>query len=307
VSERDQATLCWPTDSLRTGAPMRPEPARYPVARHTENVLKVAVVAGAVVLLILALVWGFQRRLIYLPDTAAVAPAATVLPGARDVTLETDDGVRLGAWLVPAGEPDRGIAVLVANGNAGNRAGRAPLARALAAEGLTVLLFDYRGYGGNEGSPSERGFARDVRAAQRYLAQETSPGRILYYGESLGAAVVTELATQIPPGGLVLRSPFVDLASVGREHYPFLPVRQLLRDKFPVAEQLAMVKAPVVVVYGANDSIVPPEQSRTVAEAAPDLRKLIELPGVDHNDSTLVHGPAVITAVTALADHIAPT
>ncbi|WP_020387355.1 alpha/beta hydrolase [Kribbella catacumbae] len=271
--------------------------------------LKVAVVAGAVVLLILALVWGFQRHLIYLPDTAAVAPAATVLPGARDVTLETDDGVRLGAWLVPAGEPDRGIAVLVANGNAGNRASRAPLARALATEGLTVLLFDYRGYGGNEGGPSERGFARDVRAAQRYLARETGlpPGRILYYGESLGAAVVTELATEIAPGGLVLRSPFVDLASVGREHYPFLPVRQLLRDKFPLAEQLAKVKAPVVVVYGADDSIVPPEQSRTVAEAAPMLRKLVEIPGSDHNDAVLVHGPALTAAVAELAEQVTKT
>jgi fermentation-respiration switch protein FrsA (DUF1100 family) len=272
-------------------------------------VVRLTVILAVVVLAILALIWGFQRQLIYLPDTAAVAPAATALPGARDVALETDDGVRLGAWLVPAGEPDRGIAVLVANGNAGNRAGRAPLARALAAEGLTVLLFDYRGYGGNEGRPSERGFARDVRAAQRYLAQETGlpPNRTLYFGESLGAAVVTELATEIAPGGLVLRSPFVDLASVGRVHYPFLPVRQLLRDHYPLAEQLATVKAPVVVVYGADDSIVPPEQSRTVAEAAANLQKLIEIPAADHNDAVLVHGKTLIAAVTALADQVTRT
>ncbi|GAA1609763.1 alpha/beta hydrolase [Kribbella sancticallisti] len=255
------------------------------------------------VLLVLALVWGFQRRLIYLPDTTAVAPAATVLPGARDVVLETDDGVQLGAWLVPPANPDRGIAVLVANGNAGNRADRAPLARALAAEGLTVLLFDYRGYGGNEGSPSERGLAHDVRAAQRFLTHEAN--RILYYGESLGAAVVTELATETPPDGLVLRSPFVDLASVGREHYPFLPVSLLLRDDFPLAEQLARVKAPVVVVLGANDSVVPPEQSRSVAAATPTLKNLVEIPGANHNDSALVHGSALIKAIVELADQAA--
>lgn len=285
--------------------PHRPISGR-PDTRHTGNVVRLTVILAVVVLAILALVWGFQRRLIYLPDSAAVASAATVLPGAKDVVLEADDGVQLGAWLVPATEPDRGIAVLVANGNAGNRAGRAPLARALAADGLTVLLFDYRGYGGNEGGPSERGFARDVRAAQRHLVQETGlpPSRILYYGESLGAAVVTELATEIAPGGLVLRSPFVDLASVGRVHYPFLPVRQLLRDRYPLAEQLARVKSPVVVVYGADDSIIPPEQSRAVAEAAPKLSKLVEIPGADHNDAVLLHGQALITAVTNLADQV---
>jgi len=270
-------------------------------------VVRIAVIAAAVVLLLLTLLWGYQRQLIYLPEVAAVPPAATVLPGARDVELQTSDGLRLGGWLVPARQPDRGIAVLVANGNGGNRAGRAPLAQALAAEGLTVLLFDYRGYGGNDGGPSERGLARDVRAAQRYLVEDAGvrPERIIYFGESLGAAVVTELATEIAPGGLVLRSPFVDLASVGKVHYPFLPVRLLLRDKFPLADQLAGVKVPVAVIFGSDDSIVPPEQSRAVAQAAPTLKDLVEVSGADHNDAALVHGRPVIDAVLSLADHVA--
>ena len=96
-----------------------------------------------------------------------------------------------------------------------------------------MLLFDYRGYGGNPGSPSEEGLARDVRAARQFLTDEGVPGeRLLYYGESLGAAVVAELATEHSPAGLVLRSPFTDLASVGQIHYPFLPVRALLKDRF---------------------------------------------------------------------------
>jgi hypothetical protein len=178
---------------------------------------------------------GLQRRLIYFPFPAHVPRAEAVVAGAREVTLRTADGLALGAWLVEAGEPDRGVAVLVANGNAGNRSLRAPLALALARAGLAVLLFDYRGYGGNPGRPSEQGLARDVRAAHRFLieAAEVAPARLLYYGESLGSAVVTELATEHPPAGLVLRSPFVDLASVGRVHYPFLPVRALLRDRYP--------------------------------------------------------------------------
>jgi fermentation-respiration switch protein FrsA (DUF1100 family) len=96
--------------------------------------------------------------------------------------------------------------------------------------------------------------------------------RLLFYGESLGAAVVVELATEHRPAGLVLRSPFVDLASVGQVHYPFLPVKLLLQDRFPLADQLAAVNAPVTVVYGTGDTIVPAEQSRAVADAAPNLR-----------------------------------
>ena len=160
--------------------------------------------------------------------------------------------------------------MLVANGNGGHRGLRAPLARALPEAGLAVLLFDYRGYGGNPGSPTEEGLARDVRAARAFLVEEAGvpPDRLLYFGESLGAAVVTELATEHPPAGLVLRSPFVDLAAVAAVHYPFLPVRALLRDRFPVAEQVARVDVPTTVVYGSADSIVPPSQSRAVAAAA---------------------------------------
>jgi uncharacterized protein len=249
---------------------------------------------------------GLQRRLIYFPFSAQVPRAEAVVAGAREVTLRTVDSLALGEWLVESGEPGRGVAVLVANGNAGNRSLRAPLARALASAGLAVLLFDYRGYGGNPGRPSEQGLARDVRAAHRFLIEEArvAPGRLLYYGESLGSAVVTELATQHPPAGLVLRSPFVDLASVGRVHYPFLPVRTLLRDRYPLADQLASVKVPTTVVYGSRDSIVPPEQSRAVAAAAGGETRVVEIAGADHNDLALLEGEKLIGAVIELAERV---
>ncbi len=270
------------------------------------GVLRVLVILSVVAALPVALLWAFQRQLIYLPSTATVGPAAESIPGARDVVLHTSDGLSLDAWFVPATGPDDGLAVLVANGNAGDRSGRAALARALADRGLAVLLFDYRGYGGNPGRPSETGLARDVRAAQRFLVDDAGwpPHRILYYGESLGAAVVTELAAEHPPAGLVLRSPFVDLASVGRVHFPYLPVSTLLRDEYPLVTQLADVRIPVTVVYGDRDSVVPPEQSRTVAESAPQLRHLVEVTGADHNDQVLLDGHALIDAVVDLARHV---
>jgi fermentation-respiration switch protein FrsA (DUF1100 family) len=269
--------------------------------------LGAVVVVIATVAVVLALLWAFQRRLVYLPFPAEVPPVAAALAGAREVRLRTDDGLELGGWFVAAGAPDRAIAVLVAAGNAGNRSLRAPLAAALARQGLAVLLFDYRGYGRNRGRPTQAGLARDVRAALRFLNDEVGlpRDRLLYFGESLGAAVVTELATEEEPLGLVLRSPFVDLASVGRVHYRVLPVRRLLRDRFPLAEPLARVRVATTVVYGSDDSIVPPEQSRAVAAAAGGPTRVVEIEGADHNDRALLDGALLIDAVVELADRAA--
>ncbi len=262
--------------------------------------------AGIVVLvlaLLTGLLWAFQRSLVYLPDPRPVPAASSALPGARDVVLSTADGLELGGWFLP-GDADAPV-VLVASGNAGHRGYRAPLAEALHDAGLGVLLFDYRGYGGNPGSPSEGGLALDVRAARDFFLEDAGvpPERLFYFGESLGAAVVTELATEHPPAGLVLRSPFVDLASVAAVHYPVLPARALLRDRFPVAEGLARVDAPTTVVYGNADTIVPSEQSRVVAQAAPRLHQLVAVPGADHNDAALLDGELVIAAVGDLVRH----
>ncbi|TFV91351.1 alpha/beta fold hydrolase [Blastococcus sp. CT_GayMR16] len=263
---------------------------------------------GVVVVLfavLVGLLWGLQRKLIYLPDAGPGAPAAAVLPGAEDVLLRTADGLELAAWYLPGPSPDA-PAVLVANGNGGHRGMRAPLAQRLGEAGLSVLLFDYRGYAGNPGSPSEAGLALDVRAARSFLLEDAGvrADRLVYFGESLGSAVVTELATEHPPAGLVLRSPFVDLASVGAVHYPFLPVRALLRDRYPVLEQIAGIRVPTTVVYGSRDSIVPPQQSRRVAEAAGALCRAVEVAGADHNDAVLLDGDAVVSALVELADRM---
>lgn len=266
-------------------------------------------VVAAVVLvaaLILTMLWVLQRQLIYFPGSERAGRASEVMPGGRDVILKTSDGLELGAWFFPAETAGRGVTVLVANGNAGNRSLRAPLAVALARAGLSVLLFDYRGFGGNPGTPTEDGLGRDARAAQRFLVDEAGvrPIRLLYYGESLGAAVVTRLATGVAPGGLVLRSPFIDLASAGSVHYPFLPVRALLKDRYPVAELLAQVRVPTAVVYGTRDSIVPPEQSRAVAAAAAGTTRVVAIEGADHNDRDLLDGPRLIDTVVELADRV---
>ncbi|MGH3420468.1 MAG: alpha/beta hydrolase, partial [Streptosporangiaceae bacterium] len=251
--------------------------------------------------LLLTAIWLLQRRLIYFPDTAVPA-AGSVLPGAQEITLRTEDGLALGAWHVAPTRADRGVTVLVTPGNAGSRALRAPLARRLAAKGFAVLLLDYRGYGGNPGSPSEEGLIGDARAARTYLLGHGAPAqRLIYFGESLGAAVATRLATEHPPGGLVLRSPFTDLAAVGSRHYPLLPVRLLLRDRFPVTKLIGQARVPTVVVYGSADTIVPPEQSVAVAAAAGGPVRTVEIVGANHNDAALLEGNELVAAVIDLA------
>jgi fermentation-respiration switch protein FrsA (DUF1100 family) len=268
----------------------------------------IIVVCVLVAVLPVAAVWAGQRRLIYLPQAGPLPPPDALVSGAREVTFRTVDGLTLAAWYVPAtgATGDTAFTVLFAPGNAGNRAGRSELAAGLAARGISMLLVDYRGYGGNPGRPTEAGLDRDIHAAHRYLTEELKvpPSRLLYLGESLGTGVVTGLASTHPPAGLVLRSPFADLVAVGRAHYPYLPVRLLLRERFPVAERISAIRVPTTVVYGTADTIVPAEQSREVARRAAGPVRVVEVSGADHNDRALVHGAHLIEAVAALADTV---
>lgn len=269
--------------------------------RLRRGLVVVLLLAGTV----MAMLWALQRQLIYFPDPGPVPPAADVIAGARDVTLHTADGLDLGAWFVPASGPvDTGMAVLVAPGNGGNRAGRAELAQEVSRRGLAVLLMDYRGYGGNPGSPSEDGLAADADAAVAVLEElGYPPQRTLYFGESLGTGVVAALQARHPPAGIVLRSPFTELADVGAHHYPWLPVRALLRDRFPVVEPLATSDVPVTVFYGDRDSVVPSELSGRVADRAPSLAERVVLAGADHNDPVMF-GSRVAEAVARLAHSV---
>ena len=268
--------------------------------------LVAAAVAGCW-LFVIVVAWAGQRALIYLPSPGEVGRAATAgLGHAEDVTLTTADGLRLRAWHVPPRRPS-GAAVLVLPGNAGNRSYRAPLAATLADQGFAVLLLDYRGYGGNPGRPSERGLHLDAGAGRAYLEArgDVDPDRIAYYGESLGAGVAIELALEVPPAALVLRSPFPSLVEVGRLHYPYLPVRMLLRDRFAGGSRIGAVDAPVLVVAGGADRIVPVEMSRAVAEACDPPARLLVIPGADHNDPVLLAGDQVTAEVTAfLREHL---
>ncbi len=260
--------------------------------------MRVALVALAVLLSAVAIVWSQQRRMMYFPFGVVRAPEAVGLEHAAAVSFPTADGLTLKGWFVSrTATPE--FTVIVFNGNAGNRALRAPLADALSRSDLAVLLFDYRGFGGNPGSPTEEGLKTDARAARDYLVSrgDVDRGTIVYFGESLGTAIAAALAVEYPPAALILRSPFTSMTDVGRHHYPFLPVRWLLRDRYATIDRIAAVNAPLLVIGGDADSIVPIAQTRRIYEAANDPKTLLIISDADHNDDSLLAGRELIAGV----------
>ena len=247
----------------------------------------IATLAAAYVL-ITAAMFLFQRQLMYYPDSSLPSPEASGLVGVEVVTSTTEDGLDLGAWYRPA----RGAAPTVAyfHGNAGHIGHRAGKARPLLEAGLGILLVEYRGYGGNPGSPDERGLLADGRAALAFLADRgVGPERIVLYGESLGSGVAVALAAEMaarsaPAAGLVLEAPFTSIADVAQIHYPFLPARWLVRDRFDSAARIGAVRAPVLVLLAEDDRVVPARLGRRLFEAAREPKVLRVFPGAGHED-----------------------
>jgi fermentation-respiration switch protein FrsA (DUF1100 family) len=259
----------------------------------------VAGVLALVPIVALLLIWAGQRRLIYFPDPHVPDPVN--LSPLEPVTIPAEGGGTLQGWYLPSLTGTAAFTVIVFNGNAGNRAYRAPLGAALRKLGCHVLLFDYRGFGGNGGTPTETGLAADARAARAYLLArpDVPAGGLVYFGESLGAAVATALAAEHAPAALILRSPFTSMIEVGQFHYPVLPVRWLLRDRFASIESIAAVRSPVLIVAGDRDRIVPFEQSRRLYDAVVTRKQLVVVHGADHNDGELLNGAQMIEAIAS--------
>ena len=214
----------------------------------------------------------------------------------EELAIETGDGERLHGWWVPSGARDAAH-VLLCHGNGGNVGDRVPHIAYLTAAGFDVLAFDYRGYGRSSGRPSEAGTYRDARAARHALLERAGSGRVLYLGESLGAAVALELAHHHPPAGLILQSPFTSIRDMARLHYPLVP-RALVPDAYPSMRLIGELSVPLLVLHGERDDIVPLLHVEELYDAATCPKRLVRFPHAGHNDLV---GPEWAAAIAAWA------
>jgi fermentation-respiration switch protein FrsA (DUF1100 family) len=242
------------------------------------------------------------NALLYFPSRTIVGTPADAGLTYEDVALATDDGQRLHGWWIDRRAPARGH-VLLCHGNAGNVGDRIAHAAVLTAVGFDVLLFDPRGYGASSGRPDERGTYRDARAARRWLVDRpgVDPARVLYLGESLGGAVALALALAEPPAGLVLLSAFTSVRDMARLHYRAMPTA-VVPDAYPSLRRIANLRAPLLVVHGEDDMIVPVEHARALFDAAPGSKRLCIVRGAGHNDIVTRAGARIADAIAGCVE-----
>jgi len=249
---------------------------------------------------------AFLNSLLYFPGRAFRATPADVGLRHEDVTFAAEDGTRLHGWWIRAPRQPAVAHVLLAHGNAGNIGDRVVHAKHLTDAGLDVLVFDYRGYGKSEGSPDEAGTYRDARAALRALMRQggVHAARVIYLGESIGGAVALALALEAPPLGLMLQSAFTSIRDMGRLHYPLIP-QALVPDAYPSLRRVRELRAPLLVVHGDRDDIVPVDHGRALFEAAPEPKRLEIVRGAGHNDLIDAMGDAYGTVLAGWARTLA--
>jgi fermentation-respiration switch protein FrsA (DUF1100 family) len=246
------------------------------------------------------------NSLLYFPSRAIIETPGRAGLDYHDLELETDDGERLHGWWVGARTDSLGH-LLLCHGNAGNIGDRVLHAALLTGTGFDVLLFDYRGYGRSSGRPSEAGTYRDARAALTCLLEQpgVDSARVFYLGESLGGAVALDLALERPPAGLVLLSAFTGIRELGRLHYPFVPTA-LVPDAYPTLRRIHELHAPLLVLHGDRDDIVPLPHGRGLFEAAPEPKRMHVFPGLGHNDLVALAGAELARVIASWASGLQP-
>ncbi|MBN2491457.1 MAG: alpha/beta hydrolase [Planctomycetes bacterium] len=255
--------------------------------------------AGICVLLYLS-----QAKLIYFPGPPGVSSPRDIGLAFEEVWLHPAGGGRVHGWFVSA--PDARGAVLFCHGNAGTIDDRLDTLRILHKLRLAVLIFDYRGYGRSDGSPSEANTYADAEAAWRHLTERRgiAPDRILLWGRSLGGAVAVELATRHAAAGLVVESSFTSIPDMAAGTFPIpLPFRLLCRHVYDSAAKVARLSCPTLFLHSPEDDIIPWRHGERLFAAAAEPKRLVRIRG-DHNHGFLQSGEAYLGPVRAFVSEV---
>jgi fermentation-respiration switch protein FrsA (DUF1100 family) len=234
-----------------------------------------------------ALLYFAQRPLLYHPHTTHPSPAAAGLPTAEEAVIETSDGERVIVWHVP---PSGDNPVLIYfHGNAEIVAWRAERHRASTSSGNGLVALSYRGYMGSTGSPSEEGLLRDAEAAYAFATSRHPANPIVLWGHSLGSGVAVALAAKHQVAKIILEAPFTSTADVAADLFWFVPVRLLMHDQFHSDERIAAVQAPLLIMHGGRDQVVPIRFGERLFELAHEPKRFVRYPNGGHDNLDL-HG-----------------
>lgn len=270
-------------------SPMRRVPPLFDLSL-LRTLMGLALIAVAFYATLCAGLFVWQRHIIYLNDSIRPDPVKAGVPGVAVRSIRTADGLDLVTWYHPPASEDLPV-VLFLHGNSGNIGHRGGRITTLGELGWGVMMPEYRGFGGNPGAPSEEGLTLDARAAYDALrAEGIAAERILIWGESLGTAVATRLATEQPAAALILEAPFTSMTDIARMRYSFVPVDLLLRDRFDTRSRIGDVTTPLLVMHGDHDGMIPFSMGQQVFDAATTPhRRFWTAANAGHND-LVAHG-----------------
>ncbi|MDE1152191.1 MAG: alpha/beta hydrolase [Micavibrio sp.] len=258
-----------------------------------KTIISAVLILLAIYLAICGLMYSQQRRMMYFPSTQALdAPNwATV----ETVHTSTADGLSLVAWFSPPKEKG-GKVIVFFHGNAGNLVHMAGKAKLFKDAGYGIFLCEYRGYGGNPGSPTEAGLFADGRAAFTWLkAQGYKPEQFVVYGESLGTGVAVQMAKEMQPRELILEAAFSSTADVAKFRYGFLPVDLLMHDRYDSVSKIGDIKTALLQIHGDRDNVVPLQFGKKLFAAAHEPKTFMFVPGANHDNLyTFRIGPNVV-------------
>jgi fermentation-respiration switch protein FrsA (DUF1100 family) len=247
------------------------------------SALKTIIVVGLVCYLgLVAIMYFAQRVLMYFPDPARTAPADAGFPQAQEVALRSADGTELVAWQVPpkAGKP----VVLYFHGNGGSLQHRVPKFLPLVEDGTGLVALSYRGYGGSKGNPSEEGLIADGQAAYDFARKQFPDAKLVLWGESLGSGVAVAIAATNDMAALVLEAPYTSTADIAFATYPFIPVQLLMKDQFHSDQRIGQVKAPLLILHGAQDRIIPISYGERLFALANEPKQFVRFPNGEHEN-----------------------
>jgi uncharacterized protein len=231
---------------------------------------------------LVAFLYLVQRRFVFHPQSAHPAPAAAGLPEAEETVVDTDDGARLIIWQVPPrGEKP---VVIYFHGNAEIVASRAKRHRQLTADGIGLVALSYRGYMGSTGSPTEDGLLHDAEAAYRFTTSRFPSNPVVLWGHSLGSGVAVALASRHQVAKIILEAPFSSTVDVAAGIFPFVPVRWLMQDQFRSDQRIDAVHAPLLIMHGDRDWVVPIALGERLFALAHEPKRFVRFPGGGHDD-----------------------